>query len=269
MSSVRASFFALSLSTAALAMGGCAGQTAPESAEPPPMPVLSAEGVTLHASSADRAAGRFERHGAAIRFDLRRAPGGARHVLLSRDTGEPLFESTLDHDVDTSSYLGGRLRTTGAVGEEPAKDGDASALDELTAMPESRAMIELKSALGAAGVPDDLLRAPVHPRGSITPQVYGAGGTTPYPDGRWYNLPSYQTIGFYSWGFWATTTIILQGVDDYYAVRFRVGSNFATEYQSGFGQKACYRQWWGAYADVTNVRVPLAGSSSSVWVLVK
>jgi hypothetical protein len=175
----------------------------------------------------------------------------------------------LSGNVDASTYLGGRLRTIGPVGEEPAKDGDESALDELTRMPEAQAMIELKPALGAAGVSDDLLRAPPSARAGIAPLVYGAGGNTPYPDGVWRNLTSYQTIGFYSWGFWATTTIILQGADDHYSVRFRVGANFTTEYLSGFGQKACYRQWWGAYADVMNVRAPVQGSDTSLWVLVK
>lgn len=145
------------LFAASMALGACTSDV--ESAEtqtedpgaPPALPTFSAEGVTLEKNTPDAASGRFERHDATIHFEIDR-DHGKHHALITRLSGEHLFESTLENGIDASSYLGGKVTTVGPMGEEPQKEGDVHAFEELSAMPEAKVMIELKPALGSAGV---------------------------------------------------------------------------------------------------------------------
>jgi len=107
---------------------------------------------------------------------------------------------------------------------------------------------------------------------TIGPRIYGAGGNSPYPDNTWRTINGGGSVSFYSWGFWSTTAIRLEGYDNYHSVIVRVGPYQAEERWSGFGQITYYRQWWGAYVQITNtVHLCAIGApcDSRTWILVK
>jgi hypothetical protein len=273
------------LVASSLVVGGCANEATDERPEdvelaPPAEPAGSTEGLEIETSTPDRVEGRLARDGASIRFELTRdRASGARHVLLTRLSGEPLFESTLRDGIDRSTYLDGKVTTVGAMGEQPKQEGDAAAFDELSAMPEAKVVTQLKTALRGGGVDEELFQVSpptaTSAPGALAPKVYGAGGNSPYPDNTWRILQGNSSISFYSWGFWATTAIVIAPFDNSGAAQFRVGPT-GYEYHHVTGTTYFYRQWWGAYVVLTNTEVPLCGvtypwgcSEARLWVLVK
>lgn len=271
------SSLATHLLLSSLGLAGCTadapevGEDTATEASPPAEPTFSAEGVTIAERTDEHVAGRFERDGAALTFDLSADRAlGARRIVLRTIAGEHLYESTLDHGIDRSTYLGGRATSVGRFGEEPVKSGDLSVFDELPARPEASLMPQLKVSLEAAGVPGELLSSPSATEGGLGTRIYGAGGSTSFPDNRWYVMNAGTQVGFYSWGFWATTAIRLQGFDNYHAVFGRAGTS--QWFWSGSGQQTYYGQWWGGYVSITNTAHLCAIGApcdSRTWILVK
>ncbi len=215
------------------------------------------DGLTLTENMADRVSGRFERDGAAISFELTRH-GTEHHVLVWRESGEPLLESSLVGDYDTMTYFGGRATIKGRVNGEPdERTGDDAVFQELSSSLEAQLIPSLKEALLASDVDEALVRlAPSSTLDGIAPR-------STIVEGGWYVLGFRESMGFWSWSFWGVTTVTLESYRDYYNGPYK--AVFQTphiawsqpEHVSGYGHGTYRRQWGGTYVTVTNEWVPL------------
>lgn len=239
---------ALSLPLAAV---GCADAPPPgpedaASEIPDASASYSAEGLTLEQNDPDAAKGRFERDGTTLVFSLTRSDGTIRFAL-QRANGEPLLDSTLAGGVDTTVVLGGRAKVVGVPdAEEPRKEGDLAALDAIAASPEAKLIPELKEALLAKGVDKGLLARPAGATG-LAPQGWLSNG--------WAALVHGESIGFWSYSFWGTTTVWVYDENDpsggEHHLKFQANA-WSSEIVHGRGVYPHRRQWWGAYVTVTN-----------------
>ncbi len=257
----------LAIATSAFALSGCVAQNEEmsdviadvsdtdeqEETSIEPTADVSTDGLTIETSTNDRVAGIYEHNGVAIRFDLSRDEL-ARHARITFISGEPIVDATLQDGIESSVFLGGKARVTGAVhGGEPTTEGDADVFDVLNGLPEASLVPELKEALIAQGIDEDLfLDKPLAKKGAGTQQDAF--------DGVWHHLWYGETAGFFSWGFYTTTTVIIAREEDpsygYVAGWFQAGFA-AREYVGGYGTRVYYRKWWGAWVTVGNNLLPV------------
>ncbi|HEY8077974.1 MAG TPA: hypothetical protein VIF62_27800 [Labilithrix sp.] len=247
------------LATTAVACGGA--DAAPGASQKPDFTsAFTSEGLALDVSSVERVAGRFERRGAVVRFELRH-DGDKRTFALMRDSGEAILESTLERGIDSSSLFGGKATISGPiVGAEPMKRGDDAVFAALGSSREAQLVPELKEALIASHVDRELL--------SATPAPTANGlETQRWYDGTYWFLGYGETFGFWSWSFWGVTTVVIARASDpsygYSAAWFRAGAA-APEYVRGWGMQYYGRRWWGAYVTVGNNLLPLSGEDTTM-----
>jgi hypothetical protein len=264
MFETKKGILAMILGAAAAACGGGGGDAShgeTEAATPPDFRrAFSAEGLTIETSAPLHVAGRFARHGATIIFDLAQE-GEGRHLRVESASGQPILDSTLARGVDSATYLGGKAHAEGPSQGEPKLEGDAAAWSELEASAEAQLLPELKEALIAAHVEEDLFR----PELAAT----RAGNVTPKAgyDGYWWHIAPYgDGYGFWSWSWWGVTSVVVAREENPYGecwgVNFYPGASY--EHVDGCGMQTIRRRWWGAYVTVTDGMAPLC-SLDGTW----
>jgi hypothetical protein len=231
----------------------CGGSGADPSGSTNARATDSTKGLTIETQGASHIAGRFEKDGVAVGFDLT-LTGGVNHAVVRRADGSPFIDSTLKQGIETTELLGGRATVSGALGDKkPIITGDEKAVDELKGMPETKVAGELRGALLDKGV-DHLLVRPVTARASVTPQY-----TTPLDFG-WYQICGTPPDGtlysyyFVSWSWWGWSTIMWEngpspGTVCGWGVEAWAADKCVRVDPYNNGQFSV--QWWGSQVEVT------------------
>lgn len=184
----RTQFAVLSLSLAACA------DSAPESRP---------DGLDLEISASDHVAGTFTKDSVSLSFDFWADRKGTTHVsTLETADGEHLMTSVLAGGMETINVLDGRLTISGRSGSvDPAVAGDPAAMAEMTDRLETKLLPELRIALSAQGIDDELHT----PDAEKNPD---AGVFNPW-DG-YYHLAPGESRAFATWSFWYPTNVYVR-----------------------------------------------------------
>lgn len=201
------------------------------------------DGLTL-AVGDDRVEGSLVRGDATIDFVIER-DGPVRTARLSASDGAPLLESIAEAGEETVTLFGGRAVLTGDPAGEPHVDGDASALDELKAMPEATPIAELHAALEEAGV-DPVLLGAEPADDEVAPRLYN--------DGTYWNLDYGESVTVGTWGWITYTTIVMRHYNWLpICVQFKAGLGAWADFcgPALVENKRSY-QFWGALLTIKN-----------------
>jgi hypothetical protein len=134
-----------------VAIAGCAADAGA------PADVTAEGSLALDQATPTRAVGQFTKAGVTIGFELRRE-GGERFATITKASGDPIFESTIEDDgTHTTRLLGGRLVVEVAARGKSILTGDPEVQKELDASPEAPVFVALEPALAASGVERSLL----------------------------------------------------------------------------------------------------------------
>jgi hypothetical protein len=112
-------------------------------------------GLRIFEQTATEVSGTFAGAGASIDFTFRTESG--KHVAIIRSAdGRSLIDSTLANNLERTVYLNRATVFGGPLQLQPLITGDASAIDELSEMPEAELVQPLRDALAKRGVEKDL-----------------------------------------------------------------------------------------------------------------
>jgi len=231
----------MTLSVSSIACGGAGspeGVTQESVDEADFTKTFSAQGLSLDVSTNEHASGSFERDSVVVRFDF--SHDDVKSVAkITTVVGEPLIESTLERDLETTVLLGGRAKIVAPVGAEPIERTGEEVSAELAARPEAQVIPLLKEALIAAGVDRHVFLS--EPKTSKT--TLGAKG---FWGNGYYWMPYGDSYVFWSNGWFSPTTVVLANPSNgwgYYRASFQAGlAGPETVQGSGMGE---YRRSWG------------------------
>jgi len=258
---------ASALALLALASVACGGQTHDETPldAPPAAEPMSSQGLTITSRTADRVEGTFSRHDQTLSFELSTTEAGHLARILDH-AGSPLVETTFEGGIEDTSLLGGKARLRGPVdADKPEMEGDESIFQEMSAVPETRLIAELKEALRVEGVDEAFFSAMAGEQAA--PGAKPGLTTRKWLDvwGKWH-LSCSEFNDFPTWTFWGVTTIELRPEYSTSSAALRVLTPWynPTEYTGMFsGTIVVRRQYAGYQVRVSNNVAALNGSCGS------